>query len=86
MLRNQSMAEQQDVFAVSTITKDNVSCGSDLDNIAHSSIIRCQFKIKPENVPALFFNLNVLLHSFYKFSPKEAHRRFSKKHGWNYTN
>lgn len=40
MLRNQSMAEQQDVFAVSTITKDNVSCGSDLDNIAHSSIIR----------------------------------------------
>jgi len=40
MLRNQSMAEQQDAFAVSTITKDNVSFGSDLDNIAHSSVIR----------------------------------------------
>lgn len=38
MLRNQSTAVRQDAFAVSTITKDNVSYGSDRDNIVHSLI------------------------------------------------
>lgn len=38
MLRNQSMAERQDAFAVNTTTKDNVSYGLGLDNIVHSII------------------------------------------------
>lgn len=37
MLRNQSTAERQDAFAVSTITKDNVFYGSDRDSTAHKT-------------------------------------------------
>ena len=37
MLRNQSMAVQQDVIAVSTITKDNVFYGSDPGSTAHKT-------------------------------------------------
>lgn len=40
MLRNQSTAERQDVFAVSTITKDNVSYGSDRGNNVHKNSIQ----------------------------------------------
>lgn len=40
MLRNQSMAELEDATAVNTITKDNVSYGSDLDNNVHNKAQR----------------------------------------------
>lgn len=48
MPRNQSTAGPQDAIAVNTITKDNASCGSGRDNIAHSKRQLIQLDKKPE--------------------------------------